>query len=64
MGLQLCMSAIYPKMPLIALGEMSLAEKKAMIILFYLKYSFAVISLITGCPGSRVSNTIVHAIVR
>ena len=48
-------------MPLTARREMTLAEKGAIIVLFYLRYSFAAISLITGRPWSTVCNFVACA---
>jgi len=48
-------------MPLTARREMTLGEKGAIIILFYLRYSFAAISLITGWPWSTVRNFVARA---
>jgi len=47
-GLRLSKLTTPPMMRLTARREMSVAEKGAVIVLFYLRYPFAVISLISG----------------
>jgi len=59
--LRLCKLATPPMMPLTAQRETSLAVKGAIIVLFYLRYSFAVISLTTGWPWSTVCNFVARA---
>jgi len=61
MGLRLCKLATPPTMPLTAWHEMSLAEKEAILVLLYLRYSFAAIGLITGWPQSTVHTFVTWA---
>lgn len=60
-GLRVCKHTTPPMMPLTARWEISLAVKGAIIICFYLRYSFAAISLITGRPWLTIHNFVACA---
>jgi len=61
MGLWLRKFATPPTIPLTAWREMTLAEQRAIIVLLYLRYSCAAISLITGQPWSTVRSFVARA---
>jgi len=60
-GFWLCKLPTPPLMPLTAHQEVTLAEKRAIMLFFYLRYSFTAISLIAGWHWSTVRNCVTRA---